>query len=129
MNTYNIEYEIPPLRAIYNTEADGDSADAVLEATMELNPSWRIRKIIPKKKEQPGWYDHGTYIEIKGTSCEITLEKRPPYCDRGNWIAKLHARHPLSMDIDEQDGWPRYFFDEQRAKLEIEAWLTKRGQM
>jgi hypothetical protein len=30
--------------------------------------------------------------------------------------------------MDGADLWPRYYFDFERAKLEIEAWLKKRGQ-
>jgi len=74
------------------------------------------------------WVDEVGYQELTGKNCTITLEPRPSYCDRGNWIAKLFATGPLAMEIDPQDGWPRYFFDEQRAKLECEAWLEKRGQ-
>jgi hypothetical protein len=33
------------------------------------------------------------------------------------------------LEIDEQDGWPRYFMSEERAKLEVEDWLKKRGQV
>lgn len=58
---------------------------------------------------------------------EITLEPRPHYCDRGNWIAKVHVGLNCPTEIDSQDGWPRYYFDFDRAKLEIEAWLKKRG--
>ncbi len=73
----------------------------------------------------------GGYQGTHGRECAITLEPRPTYCDRGNFIAKLHTLSgtPLCMDIDGQDGWPRYYFDEERAKLEIEAWLQKRGQL
>lgn len=66
--------------------------------------------------------------EMAGRDCLITLEPRPAYCDRGNFIAKLFPRGTFSLEIDHQDGWPRYYFDEKRAKLEIEAWLEKRGQ-
>jgi hypothetical protein len=66
--------------------------------------------------------------KIEGKECQITLEPRPYYCDRGNFIAKLFPRGMLTLEIDEADGWPRYYFDEARAKAEIEAWLTKRGQ-
>jgi hypothetical protein len=65
---------------------------------------------------------------IRGKECFITLEPRPYYCDRGNWIAKLFPTGELGMEIDGSDGWPRYYFDEARAKLEIEAWLIKRKQ-
>jgi hypothetical protein len=62
---------------------------------------------------------------------EITLESRPHYCDRGNFIAKVSIKTGYKFDkgcwVDDQDGWPRYYFDEARAKAEIEAWLKKRG--
>ena len=70
------------------------------------------------------------YWQWAGAECLITIEARPHYCDRGRWIAKLHdLRGRLAMDIDHSDGWPRYFFDLDRAKAECEAWLTRRGQM
>lgn len=77
------------------------------------------------------WKQCGTYQSIRGKDCEITLEARPVYCDRGNFLAKLFAApgaEPINLDIDAMDGWPRYYFDEIRAKLEIEAWLKKRKQ-
>jgi hypothetical protein len=66
---------------------------------------------------------------IYGKRCNITLEPRPHYCDRGNWLAKLFPHGKLAMEIDGQDGWPRYFMDLDRAKLECEDWLKKRGQL
>ena len=67
-------------------------------------------------------------FEIRGKDCLIALEPRPPYCDRGNWIAKIYPTGELARDLDHHDGWPRYYFDQARARLEIEAWLVKRGQ-
>jgi hypothetical protein len=74
------------------------------------------------------WTKRDRYEEIAGKECFITLESRPRYCDRGNWIAKIFPSGKLACEIDEADGWPRYYFDETRAKLEIEAWLIKRKQ-
>ena len=74
------------------------------------------------------WTKHGKIEEIEGRECLISLEPRPPYCDRGNWIAKLFPTGSLAMEIDEADAWPRYYFDRKRAKLEIESWLIKRQQ-
>lgn len=70
------------------------------------------------------------YWCIRGKDCEITLEPRQPYCDRGNWLAKIQCAlgSKLARDMDGQEGWPRYYFDLERAKLECEAWLKKRGQ-
>lgn len=81
------------------------------------------------KKTQTAWVQFIGYQEIQGKECTITLEPRNWYCDRGNFIAKLHPVGELARDIDEYDLWPRYFFDEERAKLEVEAWLQKRGQI
>jgi hypothetical protein len=68
------------------------------------------------------------YAKIEGRECYITLEPRPYYCDRGNFIAKVFAHGALAMDLDQQDGWPRYYFNPDYAKEEIKAWLVKRGQ-
>jgi hypothetical protein len=65
--------------------------------------------------------------EIDGKNYTICLERRPYYCNRGNYIAKIIEVRG-DFDLDGQSGWPRYYFDEDRAKLEIEAWLEKRGQ-
>lgn len=69
--------------------------------------------------------------EINGRECTIYLEQRPVYCDRGNWYAKIdpHPRSMLALALDMADGWPRYYFNLDRAKLELEAWLRKRGQL
>ncbi len=67
---------------------------------------------------------------INGKDCYITLEPRPHYCDRGNWLAKISVTgNPDKLYIDAADLWPRYYFDLERAKLEIEAWLRKRKQI
>jgi len=79
-------------------------------------------------KQTMTWVTHDGYEHITGKECFITLEPRPGYCDRGNYIAKLFPEGKLARDIDDQDGWPRYYFDLERAKAEVEAWLVKRGQ-
>jgi len=66
---------------------------------------------------------------IDGKECRIWIEQRPRYCDRGNYIAKIAANGNLARDLDGHDMWPRYYFDLERAKLECEAWLAKRGQV
>lgn len=85
------------------------------------------------------------FDRVEGLHCHITLEKRPHYCDRGNFIAKIFVKGQLQsplqasaggrrtakgfgLEIDYSDGWPRYYFDEARAKAEIEAWLVKRKE-
>jgi len=52
----------------------------------------------------------------------VTLGKRNAYCDRGHWDGKVFG----VPDIDWQDGFPRYYMDERRAKAELAAWLEWR---
>ncbi len=59
---------------------------------------------------------------MKGTVEMVTLEPRPHYCDRGHWCAKAVGLPMYS--INAQDGFPRYFMDLERAKLELSDWLT-----
>lgn len=66
--------------------------------------------------------------EIHGKECFVSLTKQNPGCDRGNFLAVLSASGGLAIEMDACDLWPRYYFDFERAKLEVEAWLKKRGQ-
>ena len=75
----------------------------------------------------------GHYLRILGKGCEITLQPRQPYCDRGNLDAKVFPREGAKPEdvphIYGADMWPRYYFDLDRAKAECEAWLKKRKQL
>lgn len=71
--------------------------------------------------------DSGKHWSIFGLDCEITLEERPGHCDRGNFIAKIF--NGPSVHIDDQDCWPRYYFDFDVAQSEVLAWLEKRKQL
>jgi len=54
---------------------------------------------------------------------DIIIAKRPPYCDRGDWIIYIDGFN----DIDGNDGFPRYFFgDEDEVKAQMERWLNRR---
>lgn len=52
----------------------------------------------------------------------IELAPRPAYCDRGRWMATCSG----VGDLDGFDGFPMYFQDLERAKLEMQAWLEHR---
>jgi hypothetical protein len=70
------------------------------------------------------------WLQCRCIGGRIFLEKRPYYCDRGNWYAKVDIHFDPKIPgtyIDGADGWPRYYFDLDRAKLELEAWINKRG--
>lgn len=56
----------------------------------------------------------------------VTLETRPPYCDRGHLMGKSFGyvgNVEDVPDIDAADAFPRYFMDEERAKAELADWL------
>ncbi|HET9954114.1 MAG TPA: hypothetical protein VFQ61_06405 [Polyangiaceae bacterium] len=79
---------------------------------------------------RPPWapfHDGVLWWAIRGRSCMVSVE-RTGARDRGDYVAKIHARGMLALEIDAHDGWPRYYFDAQRCALEIEAWLRRRGQ-
>ncbi len=52
----------------------------------------------------------------------VWIAVRPPYCDRGHYVGNV-GNVP---DIDAADGFPRYFMDLERAKLELAEWLQWR---
>lgn len=66
--------------------------------------------------EYYSWFD----VIIHG-ECVASLEKRPPYCDRGHFYVKCYL-----PDLDEADMFPRYYMDEEVAKQETEKFLKWR---
>ena len=50
----------------------------------------------------------------------VDLYPRPSYCDRGRWQAFIVcAGFPINPNpFDIHDGFPRYYFDLERAKAE-----------
>ena len=92
-------------------------------------------KIARRNRTQMDWIEYGygggsRCWKIYGKECEIHFQRRPPYCNRGSWLATItaNAGSDLASELDAHDGWPRYYFDLERAKLEVEAWLIKRKQ-
>lgn len=66
---------------------------------------------------------------INGLDCSIEICARPAYCNRGKLIATIQAEGDLRrLSLDAADGWPRYYFDLDRAKAEVEAWMHNRAQ-
>lgn len=69
------------------------------------------------------------YEALTGKHHAITIERRPDYCDRGHWIAKVF---PVAggkvgdFTIDNADGWPRYYMKHDRAVEELREWLAWR---
>lgn len=72
----------------------------------------------------PEWRFNDEYRSWQYCSgpAHIELAPRPFYCDRGRWVATCTG----VGDLDGTDGFPMYFQDLTRAKLEMQAWLDHR---
>jgi len=54
-----------------------------------------------------------------GIQIHVWIAPRPSYCDRGHWVACVNG----IPYIDDQDAFPRYYMDIERAKAEMKDWL------
>ncbi len=60
---------------------------------------------------------------------DFSIEKRPPYCDRGNFIVKIFVNsNQVRLYIDQSDMFPRYYFGFDNMISELEQWLEKNNQ-
>jgi hypothetical protein len=73
-----------------------------------------------------GIVEHDGWWSIERPYCQVTIEQRPPYCDRGRYLAKVFPSGHYVLEFDDQDGWPRYYFDWDRMLAELRAWLAVR---
>jgi len=63
---------------------------------------------------------------------EVTISRRPHYCDRGDWMIYVDAcgRAAAMSGFDGSDGFPRYFFGtEEEAKAQMETWADRRANV
>lgn len=86
-------------------------------------------------KWEPEGLTLGTpYLTLRVPGVVIYLEPRPAYCDRGRWKALVEPDdtpqgRQLALSLDYADMFPRYYFDLDRAKLELEAWVRAREEL
>lgn len=66
--------------------------------------------------------------DIDMDHANMCIEIRPPYCDRGRYSVKCwHKKESfMSCWIDEQDAFPRYYFDFFSMMTEITAFIAFR---
>ena len=78
---------------------------------------------------KPGLYgaEGRYYIELDSANIEVTIERRPAYCDRGRWLVQAVSQAPAALSIDFADGFPRYYFGDEALVSELLAWLKARG--
>lgn len=80
---------------------------------------WHIDQVTLKGTETK-------YFSVSADMVVVTMEPRPHYCDRGNWVVKVTPVHEDIADINGQDGFPRYYFDFENMMEEVLAWLERR---
>jgi len=88
---------------------------------------WKVKELLEERGVpvvEVG--DITRYLEIKVEQAWITIEPRPLYCDRGNFIVKVTPYGDLALSLDEQDGFPRYYFGPLACADEIHAWMSCR---
>ena len=125
--------EVDALHRIILTTEDGDGISNTIIVEPEVMASLLLFLGIAQKLTteplQGVWTEQDGVQSLRVEQCEILLEPRHRYCEHGNFIAKIFPIPGTELDrsLDVQYVWPRYYMDETRAKLEIDAWLKKRG--
>lgn len=67
------------------------------------------------------------YLTISCDNCEICIEPRPRYCDRGQFVVKVLSKDLEKLHIDAADMFPRYYFKLENACNEIDCWIAARN--
>lgn len=75
---------------------------------------------VPVTRERNDW------LRIDVPQAQITIEPRPFYCDRGNFIVQVFPRGDLALSLDSQDGFPRYYFGVTACADEVTEWMRVR---
>jgi hypothetical protein len=77
----------------------------------------------------PTWKETPWGQELETEHGIIRLERRPEYCDRGAFLAHVEPKHDAACkpcNVDAHDLFPRFYYDEGRAKLELDAFMRRR---
>lgn len=69
--------------------------------------------------------NHGVYMDVLFDRCRVSIEPRPPYCDRGRFIVKVDQCEPF-FTVDAHDCFPRYYFSAVACASEVMAWSRAR---
>jgi hypothetical protein len=115
-------------------DPDDDIDRQLAQLAAAVGRAQRVQQEVDAILGRPAWrLDAEGCWRIDGRHCWIWMQQRPHYCDRGQWLAHVELQPVVDahkhVHLDNADGWPRYYFDVERAKLEVEAWLRKRGQI
>ena len=88
---------------------------------------WKVEELLGERGLPATSQEGGRWLEIKVPQASITIEPRPIYCDRGNFLVKVTPEGDLALSLDEQDGFPRFYFGVLACADEIAAWMRVRG--
>jgi hypothetical protein len=87
---------------------------------------WKVRELLEAKGLTVDLRED-RWLEISVDQALITIEPRPIYCDRGNFLVHVDPRGALALALDSQDGFPRYYFGVQACADEVHEWMWVRG--
>ena len=89
---------------------------------------WKVEELLRERGVPVTRHNDITqYLEIRIPQAWITIEPRPHYCDRGNFIVKVTPYGDLALELDSQDAFPRYYFGVLACADEVVAWMDARG--
>jgi hypothetical protein len=86
---------------------------------------WKLREQ-PQAKGLTVEFPEERWLEINAGQALITIEPRPIYCDRGNFLVHVDPRGDLALSLDGADGFPRYYFGVQACADEVHEWMRVR---
>jgi hypothetical protein len=86
---------------------------------------WKVKELLETKGLTVESPDE-RWLKIDVAQAQITIEPRPHYCDRGNFIVKVFPHGDLALSLDSQDGFPRYYFGVQACADEVHEWMRVR---
>ena len=70
--------------------------------------------------------DRGDFIDCQHGPVMMWIQ-RGRATDRGNWLFMAGSLDPTKVTIDEADGFPRYYFDDECCVKEVCAWIRARN--
>lgn len=70
--------------------------------------------------------DHGNELLISIGPARVRIAERPHYCDRGRYLLRASSVNPTELTIDEQDLFPRYYFNNDCLVKELWSWFKAR---
>lgn len=69
---------------------------------------------------------HGNELLISIGPARVRIAERPHYCNRGRYLLHASSVNPIILTIDEQDLFPRYYFNNDCLVKELWSWINAR---